>query len=489
MANFKYQQIVAQMISDIEAGTLQHKLPSVRSLAARKQCGVSTVVQAYHQLERLGWIEAKPKQGYFVLPKMAAETASTVPNYGRQINRVVAGLTLDAAVQYSFNDPSILPLSCTAPSTVLDLEVTLNRLHKAAIKQRPYQLWMQDPIEGVAPLRAGICQQLKLSGQFFNIDQVLITNGRQEGLLVALHAAKVLQSAIAVESPMSFYFQSMLKQLNAEVIEIPMQQDYDDELALLSAAHASKPFSGYLVNPNFADPTGRVLSETDKQKLIDWAIQHDVTLIEYDRGELYFGRHRPITLASLVASGSKCKLISIADFYDTVSPTISLGYLLCINTFAACQLTKQVLAEDPSIALQHMMQRMLETGDYAKHLVKLRQQIRLNYTRTMVILRPYLPQLSAAGVYVSQPEGGPCLWFRLPGGYSSEQFWHVVIAQKLAIAPGSMFSLANNYSGFFRITFALPWNDEMEQGIILFARLLAEFVGGNHSDINIDSAE
>ncbi|WP_394203860.1 PLP-dependent aminotransferase family protein [Shewanella waksmanii] len=476
MATFKYQKIIDDVIAQIESGSLKHRLPSVRKLAQQKQLGVSTIVQAYHELERLGWIVAKPKQGYFVKGNTRLSEPTMAPNYGRQINRVVAGLSLDEAVQYSFNDPAILPLSCTAPSTALDCELLLNKLHKQAIKRRPYKLWMQDPIEGIAELRHAICMHLQSSGQHFTADNVLITNGRQEGLMVALHAALALKAPIAVESPMSFYFQATLKQFNADVIEVPMQHNFDDELALLTATYQREPFSTYLVNPNFADPTGRVLSEQQKLQLIDWAVAHEVTLIEYDRGELYFGHQRPKTLACLVPADSPCKLISIADFYDTVSPTISLGYLLCVNTVEACQFTKQVLAEEPSIALQFMLLQMLESGQYRKHLVQLRQQIRFNYAQTISRLQGALAGITGSDLYVSQPEGGPCLWFKLPDGRDSRQLWQYLIEHKLAIAPGRMFSLSANYDDYFRITYALPWDDNMQQGVAQFAQLLVTFL-------------
>ena len=472
MAAFKYNKIIDEVVTAIEQGQLTGKLISVRALAKQKQLGVSTVVQAYHELERLGWIVAKPKRGYFVNSSAKAPQ----PNYGRQIRRVLAGLSLDKAVQYSFNDEDILPLSCTAPSTVIDPELLLNRLHKKALAKRPYKLWMQDPIEGVAEFRQAICQHLAGYNQQFHFDQVLITNGRQEGLLLALTAAKALNQPIAIESPMSFYFQTMLKQLNAEVVEVPMQVNYRDELALLSDAFASQAFTTYVVNPNFSDPTGRVLCSEEKKLLIEWAEQRGVTLIEYDRGELYFGDERPMTIASLVNKQSSCRVICIADFYDTISPAISLGYLLCVNSFDECQFAKQTMAEEPSIVLQYMLQEMMLSGRYQKHLSQLRSVTKQNYCAAMAILRPKLASINSEQFYISQPVGGPCIWFQLPTHLSSQALWHKVIANKLSIAPGSMFTLDERYDNFFRITFALPWNESMVEGISLLAEIITEFV-------------
>ncbi|MEC4727925.1 PLP-dependent aminotransferase family protein [Shewanella sp. D64] len=484
---FKYQQIVDEVTAAIKAGLLTGKLDSVRQYARDHRVGVSTVTQAYLALERQDWIYAKPKRGYFVDHRMQSSGEHT-PNYGQTINRVKAGQSLAKAVQFSFNDPDILPLSCTAPSSVIDHEALLNRLHRQVVAQRPYKLLMDTSIEGLDGLRYEICRHLSSSGQVLTPDNVLITNGRQDGLLQALMAAKAIGKTVAVESPVSFYFQAILTQLNIDVIEVPQQIDYRDELALLSKAYQVQPFTSLLVNPSFSDPTGRVLSDGDKLALIDWAVSHKVSLIEYDRSELYFGRQRPSCLVALVPQGSPCKVISIGDFYDTLSPTISLGYLICCNTFGECQFTKQTAGEEPSIALQLMVHKLMETGQYHKLMSKLREQLMGNYIAAQSILTQYLPQALAKGLYISQPEGGPCIWFKLPNQLSSEALWQLVIADNLSIAPGQMFTFSHQadvqkgdkkaaaYQDCFRITFGLPWTDKMQAGIKRLAQIIESYV-------------
>ncbi|MCL1125041.1 GntR family transcriptional regulator [Shewanella surugensis] len=174
MPEFKYRLIVNDIIEKIEQKKLTGKLQSVRLLAKKQGVGVSTVVQAYYELEKLGWIEAQAKVGYFVIGKKSIPR----PNYGKKIHYIKADLSLDRAVQFSFNDPNILPLSCTAPSSVIDNELLLNRLHKKALKHRPYRLLMQDPIEGLYALRHEITRHLLKSQQVFKAEQILITNGR-----------------------------------------------------------------------------------------------------------------------------------------------------------------------------------------------------------------------------------------------------------------------------------------------------------------------
>ncbi|OUS26552.1 hypothetical protein A9Q98_10640 [Thalassotalea sp. 42_200_T64] len=155
-----------------------------------------------------------------------------------------------------------------------------------------------DEVQGNLGLRRALSQHFYKQGSICEPAHIHITSGRREGLLVALIATKSVASSVAIESPSSFYFQALVKHFCKEVIEVPMQNDYLLELKLLDQAWHKHKFKTYLVNPNFNDPTGRVLSVQDKMNLIKWAVSRDVTLIEYDRGELFFGTQKPASLAS-----------------------------------------------------------------------------------------------------------------------------------------------------------------------------------------------
>ena len=477
MAQFKYQQHCNAIIAAINDGTLQHgdKLESVRALAKRGGIGVSTAAHVYSELERQGWVKAVPKKGYFVFRPKAAVT----PSYGEHFvgSSDLRALPLQTAVQYSLSMHDVLPLSCTAPSSVLDAEQMLNTAHRSALKARPYQLIYSDYHEDTTALRKAIAAHLYKDGIQVQPNDILLTNGRSDGLAIALRACGLLQGTVAIEAPSSYFFQAVLQQHGVETLAIPMQPGFDDELALLDKAHKQSGFGAYLFNPNYNDPTGRVLTVEQKRQFIEWAMKAGVTLIEYDRSELHFGEHRPVTTSALVDRHERCRVISISDFYDTLSDRFGLGYLICRNTRQDCELSGQIASESPLMASQQMMLSMLASGAYRRHVNKLRRQLASQCQRMQAILEPVLDER----VYISRPEGGPCLWIGLPEGYSSQDLWQRLIEQKVAIAPGCLFTNTPQFDHYFRVTFGLPWDDWMEQGVHALGRTMAEIL----SDVQI----
>jgi DNA-binding transcriptional MocR family regulator len=479
MSDFIYRKICNEIIQAIRAGTLHEgeKLDSLRKLANKRQVGVSTISHAYAELEIAGWIYAVEKKGYFVSNKYGQLVSKTSQSYGDSFlnYKELTKLPLENALQYSFNDPNILPLSCTAPSTVVDAENLLNQLHRKAIKHRPYRMLMQDPIEGIKPLREEIAKHYLNSGQIIVQKDILITNGRKDGLSTVIHALKLQKSCIAIEAPSSFFFQSIIKQYDITTTAVPMQPDFSNELELLNQAFQAEPFSAYLFNPNFNDPTGRVLTLDEKEKLIAWAEKNGVALIEYDRSELHFSGQRPKSVSSLLTPDSKCKVVSIVDFYDTISPSISLGYIICRNTYQECLFAKQINSEEPSICLQNIIFEMLRSGKYQKFVNNVRKQLAVQCDKLRLALKAH----TAGVLIINEPKGGPCLWVALPQGYSSQDLWHYLIKYNLAIAPGCMFISSIKFDNYFRVTYGLPWDAKMQVGVVNLAKYLNTFIESN----------
>ena len=460
MPHFKYRQLTDYYHQLIVSGEYVNgdKLPSVRALSKEHNVSISTATKVLTELELAGLVTAKAKSGYFV----TLQNDDLLFGFGDKVinKRDLNALSLAESVQYSFNDESILPLSCTGPSTVLDNEAILNKFYRKAFSKRPFRL-QQDNFElGLPELRYALAKHLEFSQELQFSENILITHGRSDALNLALVSLDLLHDKVAVEAPCSFFINANLQQLNIETVAVPMQADFIKEIALLDEAFLSEPFRAYIFNPNFNDPTGRLLSDDNKQALITWAQSRNVILIEYDRGELYFSGQRPKSIIHLLQNHHKTPAISIGDFSDTVSFSFSLGYMVCHQCVDMCSFTKHITVEKTDMISQMMLSEMITSLEYRKLLAKLRKQMWQQYCLTKALLKPLYSHLSVAVV-----KGGPCIWFKLPRGKSSELLFQRLLKRNIAIAPGKMFLANNDFENYFRITFALPWESRMVEGL------------------------
>lgn len=83
-----YEQIKAQIIKFINSGVLKpnDKLPSVRSLAEDLGINPNTVMKAYQELEKNGYIYTLNKKGVFVSKDLKAEKDQNIKNATYMIN-------------------------------------------------------------------------------------------------------------------------------------------------------------------------------------------------------------------------------------------------------------------------------------------------------------------------------------------------------------------------------------------------------------------
>jgi DNA-binding transcriptional regulator YhcF (GntR family) len=82
---FKYEEISRDIEYLVLNGTLQagDKIPSVRKISSQYGVSVSTVLSAYIDLEKKGFIQGKERSGYFA--RLPASRKSDPPESPREI--------------------------------------------------------------------------------------------------------------------------------------------------------------------------------------------------------------------------------------------------------------------------------------------------------------------------------------------------------------------------------------------------------------------
>ena len=122
-----------------------------------------------------------------------------------------------------------------------------------------------------------------------------------------------------------------------------------------------------VVNPGQQAPLGSTLSLARRLRLLDWAAQEGVWVIEEDYlSELQLkGRATP-ALASLDRTG---RVIHIGSFSKTISPTLRLGFLVAPLPLASRFAEVAVcLAPPPGPSVQLAIAVFLREGHYTRHL-------------------------------------------------------------------------------------------------------------------------
>ena len=86
-----YQQIIYSITEDINYGVLKggDQLPSVRSLSSECDINPNTVLKAYEQLIKEGYVEARKGKGYYVSSNVKENVAEYHLKYIRQSLKLI----------------------------------------------------------------------------------------------------------------------------------------------------------------------------------------------------------------------------------------------------------------------------------------------------------------------------------------------------------------------------------------------------------------
>jgi len=312
-----------------------------------------------------------------------------------------------------------------------------------------------------------VAQRSLMAGISVGPDDVLVTSGCVEAVLLALRATCRAGDTIAVESPFYFNFLQLIAELGLKALEIPSTPREGISIEALRYAIEQSRISACLVIPNFGNPLGNLMPEVRKRELVELLSQHEIPLIEDDiYGDLFYGTERPIAAKSFDTKGL---VIYCSSFSKTLAPGYRVGWAIGGRYQAEMERLKMMVNLATSSPSQLAIAEFLSTGGYDHHL----RSIRRIYSRNMSQMTDAVARCFPTGTRTTRPAGGFMLWVEMPSAIDAIALYHRALERGISIAPGPLFSLSGKYPNYIRLSTSL-WDDKMEQGIRTLGKLAHE---------------
>jgi len=453
----------------IDEGTLDtgERVPSLRSMSKRLKVSITTVMQAYARLEDEGLIESRPQSGYFVTGRAALDIPA--PRRSRS-QRAPRRVKLDEAVQTVFtlaNSPDVVPLGVANPAPELLPTRTLTRLARDVARRYPYEAVNYSFPPGDPGLRREIALRASGIGGAVSPDDVVITNGATEALMISLSAVARPGDVVAVESPAYFMLLQMIENLGMLALEIATDPATGMSVDDLCKAADQMNVKAVISNPNFHNPTGSLMPEDEKRRLVREMAARGIPLIEDDiYGDLYFSDQRPRTLKSFDEDGS---VMLCASFSKAVAPGYRIGWVLAGRHQDNVMRKKQIVSSATASLPQLTMAEFVRGGGYDRNLAALRRHYGDQVRRMRATVAESFPE----DTRVSEPAGGFVLWVELPAGTDAMELFNQAMEQRIGITPGVLFSSSGKYRNFIRLNAGYPWDDRIEKAVRTVGELAA----------------
>ncbi|MBV4417845.1 PLP-dependent aminotransferase family protein [Clostridium tyrobutyricum] len=363
-------------------------------------------------------------------------------------------------------NPNIISFAGGLPNP---LSFPIKEVEEASIKvlnENGSDVLQYSTTEGYRPLREYIAQRyLKRFGLKVDADEILITNGSQQGLDLLGKIFLNKDDNVLIERPGYLGAIQAFSIFEPVFNSVPVNNDGVDIDLLEKSLAMNSPKLFYTV-PNFQNPSGTTYSEKNRKAAADILKKYDTILIEDDPyGELRFIGEDLQPIKTYLGD----KSVMLGSFSKIVAPAMRLGWICAKGEIMEKLITaKQAADLHTNYYSQRVVHQFLMDNDIEDHIKKIRKLYKGQRDCMVSMIERYFPE----GIKSTKPEGGMFLWVTLPEGISSLELFDLAAKENVAFVPGDPFYVNVKGSNTLRLNYTNSDEKSIEEGIKRLSRAI-----------------
>ena len=354
-----YEAIKAEILNERSVGD---KLPSIRKVASRYNLSKTTVESAYAQLYAEGYIESRPKSGYFVC-ELYFDTF-------KQPRRPDPSWRYDFFPARLHSDDFPLKLWKRLYARVLDEQVDFGAYPDG---------------QGEPELRDQIARYLQDSrGVRCEADQVIVTHGFGDSMELLAKLVRERYTHFAHELPGYHIAPKVFAAYGYRIHPIGVTDEGIDIEQL-----AQSPAQVVYITPTHQYPTGAAMPISKRQRLIRHMQSLGGLIIEDDYDSELSYRNRPIPSLQGLDHG-EC-VVYLGTFAKALSPALRVGYMVVppriLERFKA---SYDAHFARVSLTTQLTLAHFMKEGHWQRHINRMRNLNKKKHQAMIEALKRHL---------------------------------------------------------------------------------------------------
>ncbi len=418
-----YEQLYHHIKQEMELGNLTSgtKLPSKRKLSHHLQISQNTIETAYGQLVAEGYIEARPRKGFFV-----CEMEQNLYEIQRSVQYVEERLYGDR--DYTFN------FSYTGVDTDSFPFGLYRKLASEVIQNDNKAVLMMGHPQGELELRQTIAEYIYESrGVRCSPSQIIVGSGTQ--YLMKILFQLLQESIFAVEDP-SYHRKMVTFEKEAKHVEmVPLDGD-----GMLISHLEENEADVAIVTPSHQFPCGMIMPISRRMQLLNWAEEKEERYIiedDYDSEFRYKGKPIP----ALQGLDSNDNVIYMSTFSKALLPSLRISYMVLPKSLAQVyQKDYFFYAQTVSRIDQEILQRFLQEGYWERHIQKMRGVYRKKRDALVSAISTYFPKCAE----IIGQDSGLHLLVRANNGMTEHELIEQAAIYSVKVYPVSDYGMNDN---------------------------------------------
>ncbi|MEW2391226.1 PLP-dependent aminotransferase family protein [Streptomyces venezuelae] len=359
------------------------RLPPYRSLAADLGLARNTVADAYAELVAEGWLTARQGSGTRV-----AERAKPP----KRPRRPKPAPTRPEAPAYNLRQGQ--PDASSFPRTAWLAAA------RRALNAAPNDAFGPGDPRGRVELREALADYLtRARGVRADPERVVVCSGFAHALRLLFAGARgsgggVLRGPFAVESYGLGFHREILEDSGVRTVPLGLDEQ-GTRVEELSGKQAPR-VRGVLLTPAHQFPTGGPLHPARRAAVVDWARTGGGLVLEDDYdGEFRYDREPVGAVQGLDPE----RVVYLGSVSKSLSPAVRIGWMVLPEQLVAGVLAAKGEREAwASVLDQLTLAEFITSGQYDRHIRRMRQRYRHRRDRLVTALAERAPHIAATGI-------------------------------------------------------------------------------------------
>lgn len=326
--------------------------------------------------------------------------------------------------------------------------------------------------KGYMPLRKVIAEWLVSDGAEATVDDINIITGAKQNLDITTRALCGAGDYILVAEPTYMNGIKIFERTGVTVRSVPNTDrgiDVDAlEAYLAGCTHRGERLPKLIYDiPDFQNPTGSVLSDEKREKLVAVAKRHGVAILEDNPYRWIRLEGTPVRpLKSFDKSGDT--VISTGTFAKILGPGLRLGWIHARKDLLAKIGPYKADAGTSPLCQMLAYEFYKKPGSLERHLARVRSVLLPKRAALLEVLERDFRGIATW----SRPEGGYYVWVTMGDGIDTDALHPEALAAGVDYYKGSVFFTgANAPRHHMRISFSFESAERIREGMGTIARL------------------
>lgn len=366
------------------------------------------------------------------------------------------------------NDPNVISFAGGSPNPETFPAEEIGAIAERVVRERREIALQYGPTRGLPRLCAFIASLAGERKVRCTPDEVIVTTGSQQALDLVAHTLLDPGDTVLVELPTYIGGTSSFHARSAKLAGVEQDDDGIVPESLAEVAARTKPKLLYVI-PNFQNPSGRLMTQERRARVLEIAREFDFLVIEDDPyGELVYVDDADTT--PIKSHDDEGRVIYLGSFSKVLAPGLRCGFIVAPAAIASrLEIGKQAADLCSGMLDQSIVDEFCASGALRPQIEKVRAFYR---GKRATLLAALAEHFTGRAVW-TDAAGGLFTFMTLAPEVDTAAHVERAVANGVAYIPGAPFFVDGSGRNTMRLTFAKETDERMVSGVAKLAAVFA----------------